>query len=68
MQQPKPSFTTFHALLEDIKRGAIKIPQFQREFVWECARSAKLFDSILKGYPLGTFILWKNQGAPPFRT
>lgn len=61
MQQPKPSFTTFHALLEDIKRGAIKIPQFQREFVWECARSAKLFDSILKGYPLGTFILWKTK-------
>lgn len=63
MQQPKPSFTTFHALLEDIKRGAIKIPQFQREFVWECARSAKLFDSILKGYPLGTSFCGKPRSA-----
>lgn len=61
MQQPKPSFTTFQALLTDIQRGTIKIPQFQREFVWERARSAKLLDSILKGYPLGTFILWKTK-------
>lgn len=61
MQQPKPSSTTFQALLADILKGAIKIPQFQREFVWERARSAKLLDSILKGYPLGTFILWKTK-------
>lgn len=61
MQQPKPSSTTFQALLLDIQKGAIKIPQFQREFVWDLARSAKLLDSILKGYPLGTFILWKTK-------
>jgi hypothetical protein len=61
MQQPKPSSTTFQTLLTDILKGAIKIPQFQREFVWERARSAKLLDSILKGYPLGTFILWKTK-------
>lgn len=47
--------------MTDILKGAIKIPQFQREFVWERARSAKLLDSILKGYPLGTFILWKTK-------
>lgn len=61
MLQPKPSFTTFTSLHNDIKNGIYKIPQFQREFVWERARSAKLLDSILKGYPLGTFILWKTK-------
>jgi hypothetical protein len=61
MQPPKPSHTTFEALQTDIRRGTIKIPQFQREFVWERYRSAKLLDSILKSYPLGTFILWKTK-------
>lgn len=34
---------------------------FQREFVWDKEQSAKLIDSILKGYPIGTFILWKTR-------
>ena len=34
---------------------------FQREFVWDKEQSAKLIDSILKGYPIGTFILWKTK-------
>jgi hypothetical protein len=36
---------------------------FQREFVWDKEQSAKLIDSILKGYPIGTFILWKTRDA-----
>lgn len=61
MPQAKPSHTTFTSLINDIETGTIKIPQFQREFVWERARSARLLDSILKGYPIGTFILWKTK-------
>nr|WP_256986724.1 DUF262 domain-containing protein [Pseudomonas aeruginosa] len=34
---------------------------FQREFVWDKEQSAKLIDSILKGYPIGTFIFWKTK-------
>ena len=34
---------------------------FQREFVWGKERSAKLIDSILKGFPIGTFIFWKTR-------
>jgi hypothetical protein len=34
---------------------------FQREFVWDKEQSAKLIDSILRGYPIGTFILWKTR-------
>lgn len=39
----------------------IKIPQFQRDFVWTKSKSAKLLDSMIKGYPIGTFILWKTK-------
>ncbi|AEF93201.1 Protein of unknown function DUF2081 [Desulfotomaculum nigrificans CO-1-SRB] len=61
MYQPEPHSFKFTVLLNDIEQGLIKIPQFQRDFVWSKEQSAKLMDSILKGYPIGTFILWKTK-------
>jgi len=61
MSQPQPMSLSFSSLINDIEKGVIKIPQFQRDFVWNKARSAKLLDSIVKGYPIGTFILWKTD-------
>ncbi len=61
MHQPEPQSISFSALMNDIEKGVIKIPQFQREFVWGKEKSAKLLDSILKGFPIGTFILWKTK-------
>jgi len=61
ISQPKPHSYKYHELLTYIKNGTIKIPKFQREFVWEIEKSAKLLDSILKGYPIGTFIIWKTR-------
>jgi len=45
----------------EIDTGQIKLPMFQREFVWEKEQTAKLIDSILKGFPIGTFIFWKPR-------
>ena len=61
MALPEPQSVTFPALFANIEKGTIKIPQFQRGFVWSKARSAKLLDSIVKGYPIGTFILWRTK-------
>jgi hypothetical protein len=61
MNQPEPQALGFRAVLNAIELGRIKIPQFQRDFVWTKEKSAKLLDSILKGYPIGTFILWKTK-------
>lgn len=61
MQQPQPSAQSFSTLMHQIETGAIKIPQFQRSFVWDRRKSAKLLDSLLKGYPIGTFIFWKTR-------
>lgn len=63
MNQPEPQGIQFSTLMGDIDKGLIKIPQFQRDFVWSKEKSAKLIDSILKGYPIGTFILWKTKEA-----
>lgn len=48
-------------LLSEIETGQVKIPQFQRKFVWGIKASAKLVDSIMKGYPIGTFIYWRTN-------
>jgi len=57
---PEPQSVTFTSLFAEIENGTIKIPQFQRNFIWSKAKCAKLLDSIVKGYPIGTFILWKT--------
>lgn len=61
MNLPEPLSVTFPSLFDQIRNGTIKIPQFQRDFVWPKAMSARLLDSIIKGYPIGTFILWSTQ-------
>lgn len=61
MIQPEPKSTGLSSLLADIDSGRIKIPQFQREYVWEKKAAAQLLDSIAKGFPIGTFIMWETQ-------
>jgi len=61
MQLPEPQTKTFSNLLGAIEQGQIKIPQFQRDFVWTMQKSAGLIDSVIKGYPIGTFIFWRTK-------
>jgi len=61
MNLPQPMTKQFSNLMDDVETGRLKIPQFQREFVWNLKKSANLLDSIIKGYPIGTFILWKTK-------
>jgi hypothetical protein len=58
-----PETQSFHItdIINDVKRGYIKIPQFQRDFIWSKEKAASLMDSIIKGYPIGTMILWKTK-------
>ncbi len=59
--QPDNHNKKYEALFLEIDSGQIKLPMFQREFVWEKDQSAKLIDSILEGFPIGTFIFWKTR-------
>ena len=59
--QPKPDTKKYSDLIWDIENWIIKVPKFQREFVWSIEDTAKLLDSILKGYPIWTFILWETD-------
>lgn len=40
--------------------GRIRIPHFQRPLRWQRDDVIKLFDSILRGYPVGSLLLWKR--------
>ncbi len=60
-EQPKPDSKNYSDLITEIQKGIIKIPKFQRDFVWSIDKTANLLDSILKGYPIGTFILWQTD-------
>ncbi len=60
MLQPENQTKKYDFLFADIDSGRIKIPKFQRDFVWTKEQTSKLIDSIIKGFPIGTFILWKT--------
>jgi hypothetical protein len=55
----RPDKTRLVNLLGDIAEGSVKIPIFQREFVWKAKQMIDLFDSIVKGYPIGSLLFWK---------
>jgi hypothetical protein len=37
------------------------LPAIQREFVWEPDQVVKLFDSVMRGYPIGSFLFWELE-------
>lgn len=49
---------TVKDIMEKIDSKEILLPAMQRKFVWEEDQIITLFDSIMKGYPFGTFIFW----------
>lgn len=61
MELPQPTYKNYTTLIANIKTGQIRIPQFQRDFVWKMDGSAALLDSIVKGYPVGTFVFWRTK-------
>lgn len=49
---------TIQEVIEKIHKKELLLPAIQREFVWEVAQIEKLFDSLMRGYPIGTFLFW----------
>lgn len=50
---------TLPNLIADIAKGNYRIPQFQREFVWNPKKIIDLFDSIYQEFPIGSLFFWK---------
>ena len=48
-------------IVDRVINGEIRIPAFQRDFVWTPDQVSFLLDSILKNFPIGTIFLWKTS-------
>lgn len=58
---PKPDIQRIEEIVTGVKSGDIKLPKFQRPFVWKRKDVINLFDSIYNGYPIGSILLWNSN-------
>ncbi|QQL46076.1 DUF262 domain-containing protein [Sulfuriroseicoccus oceanibius] len=56
-----PSSPRLASLLSDVERGNIKIPVFQRQYIWTDEQIVSLLDSIYRGYPVGSLLMWTTH-------
>src|SRR5450631_4480892 len=50
---------TIASMLDGLYKHEFVLPAIQREFVWSSSQICRLFDSLMRGYPIGTFLTWK---------
>jgi len=48
-------------LIERALRGELRLPEMQRRFVWTSTRVRDLLDSLYRGYPSGTILVWETD-------
>jgi hypothetical protein len=46
----------------DRVNNSLFLPAIQREFVWDADQVIRLFDSLMQGYPIGSFLVWHLSG------
>ncbi len=50
---------TVQKTIDNIVTKKYFLPAIQREFVWDTGQIENLFDSLLSGYPIGSFLFWQ---------
>ena len=49
---------TIAEVINDIHRKKYLLPAIQREFVWKTDQIERLFDSLMRDYPISSFLFW----------
>jgi Protein of unknown function DUF262 len=57
----KPEVVFLYEILQELTRGQVQIPRFQRAFVWRPDQMTELLDSINKQYPIGSLLVWETD-------
>lgn len=52
-------------LVDMIARGELRLPELQRRYVWPATRVRDLLDSLYRGYPSGTILVWETDQDVP---
>ncbi len=58
---PVPEVQFLPAIFRRIQIGDIRIPAFQRGFVWSEAQVLQLLESVYRGFPIGSILFWRVQ-------
>jgi len=61
--RPKVDSVSLEDLVEFALNGRIRVPSFQRSYRWERKDVTQLFDSILRGFPLGNLLVWQRPAV-----
>lgn len=61
-RRPEARPFTVERLLLDVRDGKIRVPEFQRPLRWRSSHVLAFFDSIYRGFPVGT-LLFSKGGA-----
>ena len=56
---------TVRELVDMVKRGDLRLPELQRQYIWTATRVRDLLDSLYRGYPSGTILVWETEGDVP---
>lgn len=62
---PRSETFSVAELVADALRGRLRIPPFQRGLKWNRDDVSLLFDSLVRGYPIGSLLLWRGGPVPP---
>ena len=55
-----PQVQNLQQIIEDIQRGGLLIPRFQRLFQWTDDQRLTLLQSIREGLPIGSILVWRT--------
>lgn len=47
-------------LVDDYRMGRVVVPEFQREYVWRKSKASRLIDSLYRGFPISSLLLWQS--------
>lgn len=56
-----PQIIPIYELIDRVASGELRIPRFQRPYVWSPEDMIELFDSIFNGYPIGSLLIWETS-------
>ena len=59
--------TNVNDLVGMIQRGELRLPEMQRRYVWRAPRVRDLLDSLYRGYPSGSVLVWETEQEQPTR-
>jgi hypothetical protein len=62
-RRPQATTVSVKELIAKVRAGEVRIPPFQRPLRWKAADVRKLLDSVWRGYPVGSLLVWKREAA-----